>query len=573
MSDLDRYQYVYDFNSNRLSKTNVVSDAAGVYLNETYGYDTLNRLTVMQRGNFSGGVITGTPGREMDYTLDPTGNWSAYQTKLNGSSDLSQTRTSNAVNEITVIGGTPSWVTPMYDPAGNMTTMPQPASPTASFTTTYDAWNRMTSLTNTSSGSVTSYQYDGRGRRTVKSNSTEMRHFYYTNGWQDTEERVGASTSMDKQYVWGVRYVDELVCRDDADNPTTPRLYAMQDANFNLTAVCSNTSSGVLERYLFDPYGNRAIMNGLWGVITVSAYDWVIGRQGSRHDSSDSFMIYLRNRYLNPALGAWIQRDPMGYFRDLNLYCFLNSQPLSQIDPYGLYADDDTAHLDDPGDEGQRERIRETRQHQGKGTVRIYLHSAFGDGGAFTHTAISLTDCKGVTYRIELLEADWGGYDDKPQLAPGQDKISQGPYTGMAGILSPLVGSSAPGSTASSASAGGDIKRAWGIWIVPNSHVRWATEGYHQSHGDDAKENAAPPVLDASIIDPPKGVCPCQFVETILSKAKEIGVQAGNQNAGYSFIFRNSNSFVYQVLNSSGATVRHNQSRGDAVGWGNNFAY
>ena len=32
-----------------------------------YSYDHLNRLTQMQRGSLSGGVITGTPVREMDY--------------------------------------------------------------------------------------------------------------------------------------------------------------------------------------------------------------------------------------------------------------------------------------------------------------------------------------------------------------------------------------------------------------------------------------------------------------------------------------------------------------------------
>jgi RHS repeat-associated protein len=338
MTDLDRYQYVYDYNSNRLSKANVVSAASGVYLDETYGYDTLNRLTLMHRGNLSGGAITGVPSREMDYTLDPTGNWSAYQTKLNGSPDLSQTRTSNVVNEITAISSTPGWVTPLYDLAGNMTTMPQPASPTASFTTTYDAWNRMTSLTNTSNGSVTSYQYDGRDRRIVKTTPSETRHFFYSNSWQDIEERTGTATTMDKQYAWGVRYVDELVCRDDADNATTPRLYAMQDANFNLTAVCSNTSSGVLERYLFDPYGSRTIMNGSWVTISVSVYSWFVSYQGLTQDV-ESALFYNRMRYINSVLGTFLERDQSEYDDEMSLYAYLHSNPVSNTDPYGLAPD------------------------------------------------------------------------------------------------------------------------------------------------------------------------------------------------------------------------------------------
>jgi RHS repeat-associated protein len=335
MSDLDRYQYNYDFNSNRLSKANVVSATSGVYLDETYSYDPLNRLTLMQRGELSGGVITGTPVREMDYTLDPTGNWSAYVVKTSGATDLSQTRAGNAVNEITTIGGTPSWVTPLYDPTGNMTTMPQPGVPGSGFVATYDAWNRMTSLSNTSGGSaVANYQYDGRGRRIVKTTPAETRHVYYTNAWQDIEERTGTSATMDKQCVWGPRYVDELVCRDDADNSSVPRVYAMQDANFNLTGVCSNTSSGVLERYLFDPYGNRTIMNSSWGTITASDYNWVIGRQGLMQDI-ESGLVYNRMRLLNIILGCWTTRD-IAYLDSVNLYESTLSNPVNYLDPSGL---------------------------------------------------------------------------------------------------------------------------------------------------------------------------------------------------------------------------------------------
>jgi RHS repeat-associated protein len=335
MSDLDRYKYAYDFNSNRLSKANAVSAAAGVFLDEAYSYDHLNRLKEMQRGNLSGGVITVPASREMDYTLDPTGNWSAYLTKLNGSTDLSQTRTASKANEITAINASIGsvWVTPLYDPAGNMTTMPQPVTPTSSFIATYDAWNRMTSL-NTSTGSVATYQYDGRGRRIVKTTTGtggQTRHFYYTNAWQDIEERVGTSTSRDKQYVWGLRYVDELVCRDDA---TPQRLYAMQDANFNLTAVCGNTSSGVLERYRFDPYGSRTIMNSSWGVISASAYSWSIGHQGLMHDQ-ESGLVYNRIRYLSSNLGRFLQRDLL-YVGGLSLYQYIRSNPGYTLDPFGL---------------------------------------------------------------------------------------------------------------------------------------------------------------------------------------------------------------------------------------------
>src|SRR6185437_9092373 len=249
----------------------------------------------MQRGtlNSTHTAMTGTPAREVDYTLDIVGNWNAYLTKISGVTDLNQTRTQNQANEITAVGtsgGLPLWATPGYDPAGNMTTTPKVVTPTSAFTATYDAWNRMTSLSSGGS-TVATYQYDGRNRRSVKvtAATSETRHFYYTSAWQDIEERTGASTSMDQQYVWGLRYVDELVCRDDA---TPERLYALQDANFNLTSI-SDTSGAVQERYLFDPYGYRTVMDASWGVIGASAFAWVYGHQGLMGDV-ESGLVYNR---------------------------------------------------------------------------------------------------------------------------------------------------------------------------------------------------------------------------------------------------------------------------------------
>jgi len=233
-------------------------------INFTYGPSSQPALTAQTlgtlRNNFTGTVgfkfttTSGTPAREMNWGLDSTGNWSTYLTKTSGTTDLNQTRTSNRVNEITAVGtsgGLPLWATPAYDAARNMTTIPQVATPTSSFTAVYDAWNRAVKL---SSGGTTvaTYSYDGTNRRIVKvtTSPSETRHFYFTNQWQDIEERTGTSTLMlDKQYVWGIRYVDELVARYDSAGTL---LYAMQDANFNVTSICS-TAAAVQERYLYDP--------------------------------------------------------------------------------------------------------------------------------------------------------------------------------------------------------------------------------------------------------------------------------------------------------------------------------
>lgn len=295
----------------------------------------------MQRGTLTGSPptgISGTPVRELDWTLDATGNWPAYLTKTSGTTDLNQTRTANTVNEITAIGGTPAWYTPpVYDAAGNMTTMPQVTDPTQSFTAVYDAWNRMVQV-NSGGSAVATYQYDGRNRRIgkVTTSPSETRHVYFTNDWQDIEERTGSSSTADQQYVWGIRYVDELVCRDRTVSGGHERLYTMQDANFNLTGIC-NTSGAVVERYVFGPYGNRVIHSASWSPLSASAYAWDIGHQGLGHDDA-SRLLYDRNRMLHAHFGRFVRRDPSGYAHSgsSDLYEYISSRPVCATDPSGL---------------------------------------------------------------------------------------------------------------------------------------------------------------------------------------------------------------------------------------------
>jgi RHS repeat-associated protein len=337
--DIDRYKYGHDLNSNRIWKANLVGTAAVTAgLDEFYLLDPLRRLTDMQRGVLNSTTaptgISGTPSVEQDWTLDPTGNWSEFVTKVAGTTTLDQLRTANSVNEITNITETtgPTWIVPAYDLAGNTTTMPQVADPTQSFTAVYDAWNRMVSIS-VSSTPVGAYQYDGRNFRIVKNTYTsgvlsENRHFYLTIKWQDVEERVGTSTSMDKQYVWGLRYIEELICRDDA---TPQRLYATQDANFNLTGIV-NTSGNFAERYLFDPYGNRTITDAAWSILSESAYHWTIGFQGLILDT-ETGITYSRERYT--ANAAFLTRNPLHYVDGASLYEYLGGDPVNCVDPEG----------------------------------------------------------------------------------------------------------------------------------------------------------------------------------------------------------------------------------------------
>ena len=91
-----------------------------------------------------------------------------------------------------------------------------------------------------------------------------------------------------------------------------------------------------------DAYGNTLIctgpgLDGLW-----FTYDDVQSDYGAngiifcgyRYDA-ESQLYYVRNRTYNPALGRWIQRDPIGYRQSANLYVACGDSPTALIDPTG----------------------------------------------------------------------------------------------------------------------------------------------------------------------------------------------------------------------------------------------
>ena len=350
-SDADRIKYGYDRASNRTHRENVVAGAASKYFDELYGYDGIDRLQDLDRGDLNAGktAVTNLQFAE-EWELDPTGNWKTYKEDSDGDAtwDLEQSRTANKVNEITDVTETtgPSWVTPAYSAAGNMTTMPQPSDPTSSYAATYDAWNRLVKLVD-GANTVTEYEYDGAKRRTLQKTYVagtldETRHLYYSEPgkWQVVEERVDASSDPDRQFVWGLRYIDDLVLRDrdtTANGTLDERLYALQDANWNVTALV-DTGGTVLERYAYSAYGGPTILSAAWAVRGSSDYGWETLFAGYRWDEAVE-LFHVRNRVYHPVLGVWVSRDPLGLSAGVNLFEYCGSLPISKRDHNGLLAD------------------------------------------------------------------------------------------------------------------------------------------------------------------------------------------------------------------------------------------
>ena len=252
---------------------------------------------------------------------------------------LSQTRTHNAANELQTIvnGGTTSFA---YDQAGNTLSLPiTPSGGTLSLSGTciYDAWNRLVQV---SSGTTTlaSYSYDGLGRRTQKLNLTSSATTdYYLAGQQvvETDYTSGGITALQYQYVWSARYIDAPILRDDSTNGATyPRLYYLNDANFNVTSL-TGTNGSVVERCVYDAYARRCFIAPM--VYLVCFDKFVAWQRGALHRTRTrprNGSLLLPPRYFSAGLGRFLSTDP--FESDENFYAYCGNDPTNAADPAGL---------------------------------------------------------------------------------------------------------------------------------------------------------------------------------------------------------------------------------------------
>lgn len=320
----------YDRSGNRLNRTDI---AAGAAFNESYQYDQQNQMIDLDRTDC-----------HEHFHYDTTGNWLAWR-----HNDTIQNRTHNPANEIVSIDN--SDVCVRTDAAGNMTRIPNPkagivradyssvfcvtrrfAAPRRvepeSLNLTYDAWNRLVRVAKPAGNLVAEYRYDGLNRRVLKTTSCETRRFYYNRNWQCVQETVEDQPTI--HYTWGLRYVDDLVCRH---TDTTP-IYSLADANWNVVTLTDATGTPV-ERYTYNAFGKLNIYDGAFTPRSASNYNWTRTFTGQVLDHETGLMLY-RNRYYAPDLGRFVICDPIGYGGGHNFYRYVNNAPLFYLDSYGL---------------------------------------------------------------------------------------------------------------------------------------------------------------------------------------------------------------------------------------------
>jgi len=185
---------------------------------------------------------------------------------------------------------------------------------------------------------TTEYPYDSLGRRIEKRHADGTATRYVYDGSRVAEEwdvSSGGSASLSASYVYG-NYIDEVLTMRRG----TSDYYYHGDDQHNVVKLTDNTGA-VVESYDYGDYGQPEFYDASGALLDVSESPF--GNPylftGRRWDEELGY-YYFRNRYMDPALGRFVSRDPIGLWGDAanlgNGYTYAASNPWSLVDPLGL---------------------------------------------------------------------------------------------------------------------------------------------------------------------------------------------------------------------------------------------
>jgi RHS repeat-associated protein len=218
------------------------------------------------------------------------------------------------------------------------------------WTYAWDAENQliaMQTLPGAPSGSARrlEFDYDDLGRRIKKRSFigttnilTSSTKFLY-DGFNLLAELNETGNSFIRYYIWGsditgaVRGtggVGALVAVTDASQGTH---FAVSDGQGNVVGLVKGTDGTRTATYEYDPFGQNIRQTG-------SASDLNPFRYSSRFTDTETDLIYYGFRLYNPNTGRWLNRDPISELGSLNLYAFVDNNPLENFDTLGLKVGD-----------------------------------------------------------------------------------------------------------------------------------------------------------------------------------------------------------------------------------------
>jgi RHS repeat-associated protein len=292
--------------------------------NQGFGYDALDRLTTTNLG-------TATTAAQI-LAYDAIGNRTSAT--INGIISTYNLPTNSHKLTSTVGGTNPRAFT--YDAMGNLTF-------DGKYTNTYLNNGRLNTVTwvtgtapNTTTNTAT-YNFNALGQRVRKlapSNVGGTRRFMYDEAGRIAGE-YDASGKLVQETIW-LGDLPVATFRPKSGSTTTPVavdvFYVHADHLGTPRVITRPTDNKVVWKWdSTEAFGNNAVNEN---PSALGAFTYNLRMPGQYYDKeTTTFYNYFRD--YDPALGRYVQSDPIGLWGGLNTYGYALQSPLSHIDPDG----------------------------------------------------------------------------------------------------------------------------------------------------------------------------------------------------------------------------------------------
>jgi RHS repeat-associated protein len=340
----------YDYDISPLLRTNVTHDASGSVV---FTYNKRDELIKedWKRNNHS--VFNG------NFTFNH-----AYDDEGNTTTLRSATKTYNAKDQIIGVS---------YDANGNATTYsgyslssPYSSSSLGSpwlidpgmsygfyfaqpfdyftitpyeFTLDYDVNDRLTTLTGgpiTSTGAPRkySYAYTSEGTRYVKKSDKETVYYLYSE--DKLVALLDSAGKLVQGFRWGETGLQGYTYQSGNNENVNMRCIFDPEGNLLHTTRDDSLPDQPGTTLLFDAYGKMRSGRAMSWYHKYDATSLGYKAQYGYYTDVESGLIYCKNRYYDPTSARWITRDPIGLEGGVNVYRYVDGDPIGQVDPDGL---------------------------------------------------------------------------------------------------------------------------------------------------------------------------------------------------------------------------------------------
>ena len=311
------YQYDPDNNITRIDRQ--LGNTTTLTGHTLYTYDQLNRLTTVAPSQTL--IAQGLPEEHYSYDAVHNRTSSAHQPG---------TWQYDTGNRLTQWGMDNTQITYAYTDAGHIHTE---TGINHSKTFQYNAAERLISVAENET-IIADYQYDPFGRRISKTTGTAPSQnttwFIYTQ--EGLLAEINPNGQQTKTYGWepdsdwGTRLLWQA---EHTPSPQTTTYHYIHNDHLGTPQVATDHTGKQTWAMISEAFGKTTPIDQQ---ITMNL------RFPGQYWDEETQTHYNYYRDYNPALGRYMQRDPLGLKAGLNEYVYVQENPLSRIDPYGLRA-------------------------------------------------------------------------------------------------------------------------------------------------------------------------------------------------------------------------------------------